>query len=368
MSPFVSNAPPNPNNGYLLPDPPDDTISRLRFSPTSTPFLAASSWNGTTRVWKVDPAAGNATAVSLQTESTPVLDLTWLSDGGTIVYAGVGKLAYRWDLASERKEIVAAHNEPIRCTCEVSTVNSFATAGWDKRLRYWDIRSPTGNPLLDVQLSERAYAMDARGPLMVLALADRKIAIYDVRKPNAPYVERFTQLRYQTRCIATWPDSMGYNVGSVEGKVGVEYVQPSKVDQSYSFFCHRDKQGNSKAVNAIRFHQQSGAFCTASNDGMVHFWDKDRRDRAPMRRFQKMGQAVCDVDFSSDGNMLAYAVGYDWIQGSAGRSNMESTYVVLHSIEDGELHRARGGSGGYGGGGGGGRGRGRGGRRRGGRR
>ncbi|KAI0564583.1 WD40 repeat containing protein [Gracilaria domingensis] len=204
--------------------------------------------------------------------------------------------------------------------------------------------------------------MDGRGPLMVLALAERRIAIYDVRKPTELYLERFSQLKYQTRCITAWPNAMGYNVGSVEGKVSVENVQEAKSKQNYSFYCHKDKQGTLNAVNAIRFHYKSGAFCTAGSDGMLHFWDKDRKDRASMRRFQRMGQAICDMDFSSDGSMYAYAVGYDWMQGSSGRTNMESTYVVLHSIEDGELHLSKGGGGSYGGS----RGRGRGGRRRGG--
>lgn len=360
----MSSTPTNPNNGYLLPDPPTDTISRLRFSSTATPLLAASSWDGTTRVWNIDATAGNATAVSLTTDSAPVLDFSWLADGASIILAGAGKMARRWDLASGNSNPVAIHDAAIKCTSQVTSVNSFATAGWDKLLRYWDVRSPTGTPLLNVQLSERPYAMDVRGPVMVLALADRKIAIFDVRKPSSPYVERYTQLKYQSRCVATWPDSMGYVVGSVEGKVSVEYLHQSKSKQNYSFFCHRDRQGVLSATNAVRFHHRSGAFCTAGGDGMLHFWDKDRRDRAAMRRFHKMGQSICDMDFTDDGSMLAYAVGYDWIQGSSGRSNMENTYVVLHSIEDGELHLARGG----GGGGGGNRGRGRGARRRGGRR
>ncbi|CAN8061942.1 unnamed protein product [Agarophyton chilense] len=379
MSPFVSNAPANPNNGYLLPDPPDDTISRLRFSSIISPcLLAASSWNGTARVWKVDPSVGNATAVSLKTDNAPILDLSWLQEGGHLIYAGASRIAHRWDLASESIQPVAIHDASIKCTHDIKCINSFATAAWDRSLRYWDIRSPTGTPLLNVPLSDRAYAMDARGPLLVLALAERKIAIYDVRKPSELFVERYTQLKYQTRCVTTWPNTMGYNVGGVEGKVSVEFVQDSKSKQNYSFFCHKDKQGHMNAVNAIRFHYKSGAFCTAGSDGMLHFWDKDRRDRASMRRFQNMGQAICDMDFSPDGSMYAYAVGYDWMQGSAGRNNTESTYVVLHSLEDDELQLSKGGGSGGGGGGGGGnggsgggghggsRGRGRGGRRRGG--
>lgn len=362
MSPFEPTAAnPNPNNGYVLPQPPDDSVSRLRFSPPATgdTYLAASSWNGSVRVWKINAAQGNAEAVSLTEHGAPVLDLAWSHTGQAIFCAGADNTVKRWDLASGTSVTVAAHDREVKCVADVEQNGLLATASWDKSLRYWDPRTPTGVPQGVVVLPERAYAMDVRGPLMVLALAERKLMIFDVRKPEAAFQEKFTQLKYQTRCVATWPDQMGYNVGGIEGKVSVDHVREPNAGANYVFLCHR--KGGVHAINAIRFHKQSGAFLTAGSDGGLEFWDKDRKDHAPMRRFQKMNMPICDADFSDDGSMFAYAVGYDWSRGAAGRNGADGSYIVLHALEDGELQLGKGG-------GHSGRGRGRGGRRRGGSR
>jgi hypothetical protein len=36
-------------------------------------------------------------------------------------------------------------------------------------------------------LTERVFSMDVKSPLAVLALADRQVVIYDLRKPTVEY-------------------------------------------------------------------------------------------------------------------------------------------------------------------------------------
>lgn len=367
MSPFGESGAYNANKGYLVPHPPDDTVSRLRFSPPQAgdTYLVASSWNGSVRCWKVNPSNNTAAAISMVEAGSPVLDCAWAADGRAVYCAGADKLVTRWDLSSNDKLVVAAHDLPIRHLADVTEVNMLATASWDKSLRYWDVRAPpTGTPVGTVTLADRAYAMDVSGPLLVVGLADRKLAVYDVRKPTTPFVEKYTQLRYQTRCVATWPDRMGYLVGSVDGKVSIDYVQEPQPGANYSFYCHRDKSaGKAYSINAIRFHRQSSCFATAGSDGKFAFWDKDRKDRAGTRRFERLNGPVCDIDFSADGRTYAYAVGYDWNQGATGHtSSPDSTYIVLDRFQDGELDGRNNGHESNRGG------RGRGARRRGGRR
>lgn len=341
-----------------VPQPPDDTVSRLRFSPppTSDTYLVAASWNGSIRCWKVDTHTPAAAAVSMAEQAAPILDCCWAADGSAVYFGGVAKHVSRWDLGSGAMTTVAAHDGAIRCICDVEENSLLATASWDKSLRYWDVRVPTGSPVGSVGLADRAYAMDVTGPLMVVGLADRKLVVYDVRKPSVPFREKYTQLWYQTRCVATWPDRMGYLVGGVDGRVSVDYVREG---DGGNFSCHKEK-GKGFAINAIRFHRQSGYFATAGSDGRFGFWDKDRRERARTRRFEKEKGPICDIDFVDNGRLFGYAVGYDWSMGAAGNTaGAESTYIVLEKLEENELEGRHNG---YGGG----RSRGRGGRRRGG--
>lgn len=60
-------------------------------------------------------------------------------------------------------------------------------------------------------------------------------------------------LKFQTRCIATFPDKAGYLVGSIEGRVAVQHVDDSQQPKNFTFKCHRDNN-DIYSVNAINFH------------------------------------------------------------------------------------------------------------------
>lgn len=41
------------------------------------------------------------------------------------------------------------------------------------------------------------------------------------------------------RCVAIFPDQTGFCVGSVEGRVAIEYIQDSDLAKNFAFKCHR---------------------------------------------------------------------------------------------------------------------------------
>lgn len=46
-------------------------------------------------------------------------------------------------------------------------------------------------------------------------------------------------LKYQTRCIACFPDKTGYLLGSIEGRVAVHHVEDNLQNKNFTFKCHR---------------------------------------------------------------------------------------------------------------------------------
>ncbi len=70
------------------------------------------------------------------------------------------------------------------------------------------------------------------------------------------------------------------------------------------------------AVNDIAVHPvKKSVLCTAGSEGTFVFWDTARRVRN--KSSPKLDGAVTAAAFNHDGNILAYAVGYDWAFGYA---------------------------------------------------
>lgn len=63
----------------------------------------------------------------------------------------------------------------------------------------------------------------------------RHVHVYDVRKMSEPQQRRESSLKHQTRCIRTFPDGTGYALSSVEGRVAIEYFDPSDEVQKQKY-------------------------------------------------------------------------------------------------------------------------------------
>ncbi|KAJ2892057.1 RNA export factor gle2, partial [Coemansia aciculifera] len=132
-----------------------------------------------------------------------------------------------FDISTGQTTQIAQHDGPIRCIKFVEAENSspiVATAGWDKALKYWDLRQQA--PIASVALPERVYAMDCNHPLLVVATAERKILIFDMNNPTTPFETTESPLKWQTRTVSCFNKKDGYSIGSIEGRVGIQYVDP----------------------------------------------------------------------------------------------------------------------------------------------
>ena len=74
--------------------------------------------------------------------------------------------------------------------------------------------------------------MDVAGPRVVVACAGRAVNIWDLRKMSEPEQRRESSLKYQTRAVRVFPDKTGYALSSTEGRVAIEYFDPSPEAQA----------------------------------------------------------------------------------------------------------------------------------------
>lgn len=158
--------------------------------------------------------------------------------------------------------------------------------------------------------------------MLVVALANRMINIYDTRNFRQPLQTRESSLKFQTRCVrVAAPNPYGFICTSIEGRVAVEYFDPSPAAQAakYAFKCHREPAPRNPGceivfpVNTAAFHPVYGTFCTGGSDGVVSLWDAKCKKR--IRNYPRLHSGISSMAFAPDGSRLAMAASYTFDEG-----------------------------------------------------
>jgi mRNA export factor len=313
----------NPNKDFELSDVQSDSISAIKFSPKAN-YIVAGSWDNIVRCWELNES-GQSQVKAQQQHSGPVLGCGWHPDGTKVFTASTDKTSKLWDLQSNQSMPVAQHDAPIKSVHWIQAPNyqCLMTGSWDRKLKFWDTRQP--NPVLTLDLPERLYCADVDFPLCVVGCADRSIICLNL-DPQPQMAKRDeTQLKYQYRCVAIFKDKQrnqptGYALGSIEGRVAIQYINPPNPDKdNFTFKCHRStvqRSGDTQEVypvNAIAFHPVHNTLATCGSDGRYSFWDKDARTK--LKTSEALPQPITSCDFSFNGNLFAYSASYDWSKG-----------------------------------------------------
>ena len=157
--------------------------------------------------------------------------------------------------------------------------------------------------------------MSLAGEKLVVGTANRKVWVWDLRNTGYVQQKRESSLKFQTRFLECFPNRQGYVLSSIEGRVAVEYLDPSPEAQKrkYAFKCHRVKDQSSAVeniypVNAVSFHREHNTFATGGSDGLVNIWDGQNKKR--LCQFHRYPTSIASLAFSHDGGVLAIASSY----------------------------------------------------------
>ncbi|KAJ3524486.1 hypothetical protein NMY22_g10977 [Coprinellus aureogranulatus] len=194
--------------------------------------------------------------------------------------------------------------------------------------------------------ADRCYTFDIQYPLMVVGTAERHIQIFNLTNPGTAFKTITSPLKWQTRVVSCFSASQtsGFAVGSVEGRVAIQYVDDKDSGNNFSFKCHRrDAVPNSKdqalvfAVNDISFHPTHGTFSTCGSDGTIHYWDKDARTR--LKTFEAAPGPITTTAFNRNGSLFAYGVSYDWSKGHSGMTPGHPNKIMIHLCKEEEVRK-----------------------------
>lgn len=230
--------------------------------------------------------------------------------------------------------------------------NVLITASWDKTVRLWDCRQP--QPVQTIPVSDRVYCMDCKGDALVIGTADKAFHIYNLGNLGKPMAQYKSPLSYQLKTLSIFADKEGFAAGCIEGRVTIEYfsdmetrVRQSQTNanpsnkqpnmKSFAFKCHR-VDSDVYSVNVVDFYK-TNVLLTAGSDGTFSFWNKDVKLRINMYEQYKLKSPITCAKFTPIGDMMFYALSYDWSKGVSGITS-PSQYpntIIMHPIADQEM-------------------------------
>lgn len=211
----------------------------------------------------------------------------------------------------------------------ITTTNYYpalvVSASWDCTLHFHYLDSST--PPKTITLPAKPHSLSLTASKLVVAMSSRLLHIYELSAATLlstqtddsptkldPWQQRESSLKFMTRAVACMPDDSGYASSSIEGRVAVEWFDPSPESQArkYAYKCHRQPAANGDGtdivypVNALAFHPIHGTFASGGGDGVVALWDAWQKRR--IRQYHAYPESVAALSFSIDGQYLAVAV------------------------------------------------------------
>jgi len=316
---------------YKLKSPPEDGITNVTFGPNSSQFLLVSSWDKKVRLYDIVTNSPRCA----YSHSMPVLDCAF-QDPIHVWSGGLDNILKSFDINSSTESAHGSHEGAIKCVEFSAECGLVVTGSWDTTVKLWDPRAP-GCQGAHSQ-PDKVYSLGVAGERLVVATAGRKVWVWDLRNMGMVQQKRESSLKYQTRCLRCFPNKSGYVVSSIEGRVAVEYLDPSAEAQKkkYAFKCHRMKESgieNIYPVNAISFHKDYNTFATGGSDGYVNIWDGYNKKR--LCQFHRYPTSIASLAFAGDGSVLAIASSYMYEQDNPPESMPEDA-VYIRAVSDQE--------------------------------
>ena len=239
---------------------------------------------------------------------------------------------HRIDLNTSEQTVMSSHEAGVRNVVYSREHNLVISGSWDSTLHVHrpDAGANTQSIPSTIPLPSKPFSLSLTPTKLVVAMASRALHIYDLKAlalltaqadsdtvdgnkvEIEPWQRRESSLKFMTRCVACMPDDAGYASSSIEGRVAVEWFDPSPESQArkYAFKCHRQTAEDGVdvvyPVNALAFHPVFGTFASGGGDGVVALWDGISKRR--IRQYQKYPSSVAALGFSGNGKYLAIAI------------------------------------------------------------
>lgn len=298
-----------------FPQVTEDFISDLKYIPEDNTVIV-SSWDGTLSVYKVNQNNGQYTITlnNRYNAKFPILSVGYSHEG--IYVGGVeGELAF-FDKISETFTLVEGNKATSGIIRIQPYYNDFIAGSWDGSLQVIEHITHTVKSVNQIE-NAKILSMDCSNEHLVVATTGNKIVIYKL--PLSPLNKGTlidSGLQYQIRDIKLIPDGSGYVIGSIDGRVAVEYF--TDASKQFAFRCHRMILKDVQLVypvNSLHFGQNSDHLFTGGSDGCVSCWTLKNRKKVKQNFSKITDESV--VKMVGDDKLLFVASSDDSFKTSA---------------------------------------------------
>lgn len=273
-------------------DSPTDLVTSLTFS--SGNQLLTTSWDDQIRLFDCESAK---LITNIRTPSTP---LSSAFKNGTFYSGFVDGNVRCVDLENQSFNIVCSsvgdgHSVGVsHLIDQYQDSNNIISGSWNGQINTIDTRL---NKLVSTtKLSRKVFAMDASDNYLVVGMELRTINIYDHRNYQTPVQVRESGLKFQVKDLKCWAG--GYALASIDGRVALEYFDPSESVQAkkFAFKCHRvigEQEDEVWPVNSIQFGGSSGELLFTGGNDTVCLWNIDNRKRVKQYKVEREVNKIC---------------------------------------------------------------------------
>jgi WD40 repeat protein len=239
-----------------LKDSPKDTISSLKFSKEN--LLLCTSWDCNLYLYSINNITSTAPSclITQQIFNLPQLYCCFEGNNSSFIYSvGLDNDLKRIDLELLSNSIIGSHSNAInKVIYDENNLNCAITSSWDSTIKIFDIRINSKENFNQYSINMKPSEMILSGRNLCLAGIDKNNAsllkFYDIRNLNECVKSNESPLKYQTNAMSMLNNGEGVIIGSIEGKIGVEYLEEVG-KKNYAFKCHREETEEKTIVYAV---------------------------------------------------------------------------------------------------------------------
>lgn len=273
-----------------------DLISDIKYRPSSRQLLV-SCWDSSIKLLENDE-------IKLNFAHTSAVLTSNFINNSTFYFGCLDGNLYAYNLEAQKYQLQWHTSDPISASTYNKQNNLSITASLNGQMAFLDPRQQS--PVRTVTSSNKIFDIDTSSNLLVSAMSNRQIAIYDLRHLDKPLQKRESSLKFMTTNVACMPGDVGFVTSSIEGRLAVDYFNPSPEVQAnkYAFKSHR-QDDTIYPINALAFNPIHNTFATGGSDKTVNLWDPNAKKR--IKSYSKFKNSVQSIAFSDDGDQMAVA-------------------------------------------------------------